>query len=96
LRCAPVSAAWVARHFGRWIRTFHFVPSTRPDETIPAYDQTKRDFLHWWGRADALVDDHPGHVESARVLGLRAWLVPRPWNAATGRAQDVFKELEKL
>jgi 5'(3')-deoxyribonucleotidase len=96
LRCAPVSAAWVTRNFGRWIRTFHFVPSKRADDQIPAYDETKRDFLRWWGKADVLVDDQPGHVASARALGLRAWLVPRPWNAGTGRAQDVFRELGKL
>src|SRR3974390_3400330 len=31
LDSAPLSAAWVMRRFGRWIRSFHVVPSQRPD-----------------------------------------------------------------
>src|SRR5262245_50873043 len=32
LCAAPASAAWVLRHFGRWIRTFHVVPSLRVND----------------------------------------------------------------
>lgn len=83
LACAPVSAAWVAQHFGRWIRSFSFVPSARAGQDIPAYDQSKADFLRWWSRADVLVDDSPANVDAARALGIEAILAPRPWNRGT-------------
>jgi hypothetical protein len=77
---APVSAAWVMNHFGAWIRTFHFVPSPRQGKNIPVYDQTKQDFLRWWGKVDILVDDNPLNVAAAEASGVHAILVPRPWN----------------
>ncbi len=82
LRTVPLTAAWVLRHFGRWIRSFHVVPSPRPGVGAPTYDQTKADFLRWWGRVDLLVDDNPAHVAAAQQVGIRAVLWPQPWNAA--------------
>ena len=96
LACAPSSAAWVMRHFGRWIRSFHVVPSSRPGETLPVYDGTKQDFLGWLGKAAVLVDDHSGNVEAARRAGLRAVLMPRPWNDAAGSAAAAYNELGQL
>lgn len=93
---APISAGWVLRHFGRWIRSFNFVPSRRPGESIPTYDHTKQDFLSWWGKASVLVDDHPGNVESAQRAGAQAVLMPRPWNQAQGAVEETFKILETL
>jgi FMN phosphatase YigB (HAD superfamily) len=80
LRAAPASATWVIRHFGRWIRSFHLVPSLRQDEQIPVYDQSKVDFLRWWGKGDMLVDDSPLNVGVVKALGIQAVLLPRPWN----------------
>ncbi|MCX6993120.1 MAG: hypothetical protein NT011_08270 [Kiritimatiellaeota bacterium] len=80
LRAASVSAAWVMRHFGSWIRSFHLVPSPRQGERIPDYDQTKKDFLRWWGKVDILIDDNPANVAAARSLGIQTILVSRPWN----------------
>jgi len=82
LRTAPNSAAWVMRHFGTWIRTFHFVPSPRSGETIPVYDETKADFLRWFGQVDVLVDDNPTNTRAAGQLGIQTILVPRPWNTS--------------
>ena len=96
LAAAPLSAAWVMRHFGRWMRSFHFVPSPRAGQAIPAYDASKRDFLRWWGKADALVDDSPANVDAAREAGVRALLMPRPWNGAGGTPADFFRQLETL
>jgi hypothetical protein len=84
LAAAPHSAAWVLRHFGRWIRSFHFVPSPRLDDALPVYDRSKAEFLDWFGRADLLVDDNPEHVAAAAARGLPAVLVPRPWNGGRG------------
>jgi hypothetical protein len=96
LASAPVSAAWVFRHFGRWIRTFHCVPSERPGAPVPVYDRTKRDFLAWLGKAVVLVDDRPENVASARQAGCRAVLMPRPWNDARRAIAETFQELENL
>ena len=88
LHTAPTSAAWVMRHFGAWIRSFHVIPSPRQGEPIPVYDQSKEDFLRWWGQADVLVDDSPLNVASAQALGIGAVLIPRPWN----QSQTTFAE----
>lgn len=93
---APISASWVMRHFGRWIRGFHFVPSPRPGEALPYYDGSKQDFLSWFGKADVLVDDHAGNVEAARGAGVKGVLIPRPWNSASGSLGETFEELAKL
>jgi FMN phosphatase YigB (HAD superfamily) len=81
LRAAPNSAAWVLRHFGTWIRSFHLVPSPRADETIPVYDETKADFLRWFGKVDVFVDDNPANTRAAEQLGIQTILIPRPWNS---------------
>ena len=96
LDCASISAAWVMRHFGAWIRSFHFVPSPRPGDSAPVYDRTKQEFLDWMGKTAVLVDDHSGNVESARRAGIRGVLVPRPWNQGKGAVAEAFRELENL
>jgi hypothetical protein len=78
---ASVSAEWVLRHFGRWIRGFHFIPSPRR-EALPEFDRTKADFLRR-NPAAVLIDDNPANVDAARQPGASALLFPRPWNAST-------------
>lgn len=77
---APLSAGWVIRHFGSWIRTFAFVPAARGEAGLAGHRISKADYLRWLGRGDVFVDDRPGNVEAARALGLRGIVVPRPWN----------------
>ena len=80
LKSAPNVAEWVTHHFGRWIRSFNFLPSQRTDNPVFMYDNTKADYLQWWGRADIVVDDNPSLVEAAQQMGLHALAMPRPWN----------------
>ena len=82
LVATPVSAAWVMRHFGRWIRTVMFVPSHRPASPCPQYDRTKVDALTRMGGADVLIDDTPVNLEGARERGMAPILWPAPWNSA--------------
>jgi len=96
LHCAPESAEWVIRHFGRWIRSFNFVPSPRHGESIPPYDANKRDFLRWFGNASVLVDDNVENIAAARSAGMRAVLMPRPWNSGPGSIGETFEQLETL
>ena len=90
LRAAPESAAWVMRHFGRWIRSYHVIPSARADEGLPAYDSSKGELLRSLGPVDGLVDDQPQNLESARNAGIPAVLFPRPWNDAPADVQETF------
>lgn len=77
---AHLSAGWVIRHFGSWIRTFAFVPARRGEAGLGDQRTAKADYLRWLGRGDVFIDDRPANVEAARALGLRGIVVPRPWN----------------
>lgn len=87
------AAAWVFHHFGRWIRTFHFVPSPRPGQELPDWERDKEDALRWLGLGEIVVDDSLANLEGARRLGLATVAVPRPWN---GRASSVGEAMEEL
>jgi len=93
LGCVHHSAAWVLQHFGRWVRSFHFLPSHRPGENLPAYDQNKGDLLARLGGADLFVDDCEQNVEDARRNGVEAILFPRPWNSNRGMNLPEFLEV---
>ncbi len=88
------SASWVMAHYGRWIRTYHYVPSHRPYCSIPDYDRSKGEFLQWMDQVDCLVDDNENNVQEARSLGRQAVLFPRPWN--TARDQSIEEVLSNL
>lgn len=96
LRCAPGSAAWVLRYFGRWIRSFHVIPSPRSDERIPNYDRSKEEFLRRVKGIDALIDDQAGHVAGAEQVGVRGLLFPAPWNGSRERVADLLQQLPIL
>jgi 5'(3')-deoxyribonucleotidase len=75
-----VSAAWVMKKFGVWIRSFHFISSYRRGETAPVYDEDKGTYLHYFGKADLLIDDTMENVEAAEKAGIKTLVFPRPWN----------------
>ncbi len=93
---SPFSAAWVMRHFGRWIRSFHVVPSARHHQTSPAYDTSKGDFLRWLGKGDVMVDDSVQNAEAAKALGIRVVLMPRPWNGSPLTIREALDSLISL
>lgn len=91
---APISAAWVMKHFGKWIRSFHFVPSVRPDCVLPVYAQTKGEILAGFRGKVLLIDDTERNLESARAAGAAAIAFPAPWNEARNRKpEEVWEEL---
>ena len=96
LGTASISAEWVVSHFGRWIRSFNFVPSKRSGDPVYSHDLSKSDFLCWWGRADILIDDNPVHVDAARHLGMNALLMPRPWNQSRQTLSEVLESLAAM
>lgn len=93
LKTAPTTALWVLRNYGRWIRTFHFVPSMREGETLTEYDRDKSEFLRWFGKVDFLIDDSEENVNSAKRIGVKALLWSRPWNSSTQSWSETLKIL---
>lgn len=93
---AAAAASWVFQHFGRWIRTFHFVPSFRPGQELPDWERDKEDALRWLGLGDIFLDDSPANLEGARRLGLTAVTVPRPWNGSVSSIGEVLDGLTSL
>lgn len=93
---APASASWVMRHFGRWIHTYHVVPSPRAGDRVAAADADKAGFLAWLGRVDLVVDDSADVVRAADGLGIATVLFPQPWNDAAGDAADAFASVVPL
>ena len=92
----PPAAEWLFQHVGEWIRGFGFVPSPRATDRAPAYDRDKGDWLRWIGVGDVLVDDSPANQQAAIGLGLKAVLVPQPWNQASGTISDALARLSTL
>jgi len=90
---APVSAAWVMKNFGNWIRSFHFIPSYRPDEDPPIYDENKGAYLNYFGKADLLVDDTMENIKAAETAGVRALAFPRPWNGSKMTVAQLLDEV---
>lgn len=89
LRAAPGTAAWVLRHFGRWIREFAFIPAERNGETLPAYDANKGEWLARHGDSSVLVDDSPQNIAAARAAGIATLSWPRPWNDGSTTAETL-------
>jgi hypothetical protein len=88
-------AAWVFEHFGKWIRGFHFVPSPRPGELLPAHDTTKADVLSRLGNVDYFVDDSPQNVSDAGKLGIEAFVFPQPWNRTELTVNEILEEFSQ-
>lgn len=93
LSAAHVSAGWVMRHFGRWVRAFAVAPSVRPESGAAPGEMSKADVVSWLGGAELFIDDNPTHVAAARAAGATAVLVPRPWNGAPGTTASALEAL---
>lgn len=93
---ASLSAEWVIRHFGDWIRVFHFVPSIRKTDSFPAYDLNKGEVFQRLKEEAVFIDDNEENVADAEKAGFPALLMPRPWNKAKGNVQTALKALSDL
>jgi phosphoglycolate phosphatase-like HAD superfamily hydrolase len=93
---SSVSAQWVIKNFGEWIRTFHFVPSKRHREDLPEYEKDKKDFLQWFGKVDVFIDDNTKNINSAKKSGVKVILMPRPWNNQSLTTKEVLNSLIQI
>ncbi len=96
LAAAHVSAEWVFEHFGRWIRTFHFVPSKRKGADTPEFDENKADFLRWIEKVDLLVDDSLDNINKAGGAGVKTLVIPRPWNGEKTSLKDSLRQIRNI
>ncbi|MBF0520452.1 MAG: hypothetical protein HQK92_12105 [Nitrospirae bacterium] len=86
--CAHISASWVIKHYGKWIRTFHFIPAMRPNESHTVYDTDKASFLKWLDKDCTIVDDSITNIADCNGV-----LFPRPWNGATTTITEALEAL---
>jgi hypothetical protein len=90
---APISAAWVMKYFGQWIRSYNVIPSARVNIYTPVYDRNKTEFLNWYGKVDILVEDNKATIESATNAGFLTLGIPQPWNGIKSSLSDVLSQL---
>ncbi len=95
-RFASVSADWVMGHFGKWIRSFNFVPSPRAGSSYPSYDDNKGAFLNWLGNVDIFIDDNEANIMSTKAFGIRNILFPAPWNKYKNNSEKDFIQSELI
>lgn len=93
---AHVSAAWVMKNYGQWIRSFHFIPSFRAGEQAPVYDEDKGTYLTYFGKADLLIDDTMENIAAAEKAGVRTRVFPRPWNSSKLTVAQTLDEVAKI
>jgi FMN phosphatase YigB (HAD superfamily) len=94
---AHLSASWVIKHFGQWIRTFAFVPARRGRPDLAEARIAKGDYLEWLGHGDVFLDDREANVDGARALGMKGIIVPQPWNTSSyGSFQAALLDLTAL
>lgn len=96
LKSCHISAEWVMKHFGEWIRTFHFVPSKRSGENIVLYDKTKQGFLKWFNKVDVFIDDNEDNINECESIGIKCVLFPRPWNKSKLSIEEVLLQLNRM
>ncbi len=96
LATAPLSAEWLVKHFGTWIRTFHFIPSSRAGVVIPKYDSGKGEYLKYSEKVQYLVEDSEENITGAEKVGVKGILYPRPWNNGKGDANDMLAKLTEI
>ncbi len=96
LRTAHISAAWVIKYFGPWIRTFAFVPSPRKGADVPGYDASKLDYINWLGQGDLIVEDNPLILESLEHGGIKTLSIRQPWNPEGLPFPNALTKIEEL
>lgn len=93
---AAASSSWVFKHFGDWIRIFTFIPSERTGQNLPAYDLTKADYIKWFNKADVFIEDNEANIKEINKLGIRSFIVSRPWNSSATKINEILREINQI
>ena len=94
--CAHISAEWTLRHFGKWIRSFNFVPSIRSGIKYPEYDLTKADYLKKIEHTDIIIEDNEKNILDAENISIKGLLIKRPWNNGSYSIENALQYLTSL
>ena len=94
LSTARLSAEWVMNNFGKWIRTFSFIPSPRKGVDHIQYDKDK---IIYCARNSikTIVEDNVATITEAKEWGMNAVIVSQPWNSSLS-CVGLADELERL
>jgi len=92
----PFSFEWIFRNFGKWIRSYNFVPSPRENSNAFNYDVNKASFLKLFTKVDLFIDDNENNIEEACAIGINGVLMPRPWNKSTLTIDEFIYNLNNL
>ena len=92
LAMAHISATWIIKHFGIWIRSFNFIPSKRSTVPIPEYYKSKPDFLKKFNKMDLFIEDTEKNIKGVEKNSL---LVARPWNKSKDSISEVLAKVTK-
>lgn len=73
------SASWVFKNFYECIYSYNLVPAKR-DYAIDLPYLSKKDFLSENNHVKILVDDNIKNIEDACSVGVKGFLLKKPWN----------------
>lgn len=96
LKAAHISAFWVIRHFGKWIRSFNFLPSKRSNEDTTEYYHNKNDYLNTLKKIDILIEDNQMNIIEPQKNGIKCFLVEKPWNNGKLTVTEILNELNRI
>jgi 5'(3')-deoxyribonucleotidase len=92
---ADVSVEWCLKHFGRWIRSFNFIPSPRKSDTHKVNLTSKKEYIQQIiPNAEFFIDDTLSNLHGIEEIGVKAILFPAPWNASAKLSmQECLKQI---
>ncbi len=96
LHTSSIVANWVYKHFSRWIRTIHVIPSYRAYDNSPRYESNKGEFFDWFIPVDLFIDDSITNVNLVSKKGIKAVLWPQPWNKVKRSVSETLLLIKKL
>lgn len=93
---AKYGAFWVMKNFSKWINSYNIVPSYRAGENFLRQNETKKDFLQWTNFVDILIEDSEKNFTEASSIGIKSFLVAKPWNNGVRTIKEILEEIDKL
>ena len=96
LKAVHISAEWVYRHFGQWMRGFFVAPTSRGEKLVEGYPTTKQDIFQGWIRPDVFIDDNPANIAQAKACNIPAILRKKPWAPKGDEWAAIAAKFEKL